>query len=163
MDGNIELFFPKHATHVKNSTYTVLHATRIYHSSSKKWKPWFRWCTMRTKKKFAYAAESGIHWNFYRDEYKNNNNNKQQHLQSKPQETEDRFDCFIQLFQHLMDLHWDFNQRKLNGRKANEKEKGKNVLNTCHWIFNSFRVQLRFFWIVFSSQCIENGQSSTKY
>lgn len=31
--------------------------------------------------------------------------NKQQHLQSEPQETEDRFDCFIQLFQHLMDLH----------------------------------------------------------
>lgn len=24
---------------------------------------------------------------------------------ANPQETEDRFDCFMQLFQHLMDLH----------------------------------------------------------
>lgn len=38
---------------------------------------------MRMKKKFAYTVESGIHWNFYREEYKNKNIYKASHKKLK--------------------------------------------------------------------------------
>lgn len=95
-----------------------------------------------------------IHWNIIRggeEEEINTLSHTQPNIyKANPQETEDRFDCFMQLFQHLMDLHWDFNQRnwmetqKKDKAEEAEEEKGRNVLNTCHWNFNSFRVQLRF-------------------
>lgn len=53
----------KHWTLFRNMQHTNIHShmlvlarhtpsqnTRIYHSSSKKWKPWFRWCTMHERK-----------------------------------------------------------------------------------------------------------------
>lgn len=135
VDGNIELFF------LNIQTYTA-HNTRIYHSSSKKWKLKIKMMhdaakqkkrhTHRNKKQKRKSPEKmEFIQTFAADLQKNHRDWRQIWL-------------FYAIVQRLMDLHWDFNQyenewkQKTLERDREKRRQQKTFHSTCHWNFNSF-------------------------
>ena len=164
LNGNIELFF----FHFQTCKMHGIEDTRIYHSSSKKWKPRLRWCTMQKNHMVS------------RRKSKNGNSLKILPCAS------DRPSGWMSVYKEPQRLKTDLavlcNCSALNGfalrfqstkRMKRNRIGGKNVLSTCHWNFNSFFSRsIAIFWIVFPISvrereskcvCIENGQSSSKY
>lgn len=130
VDGNIELFSETCNTHTyvrENPTYTVIvpNATRVYHSSSKKWEPWFRWCsTMRVKKKFANIECECVwkNWNslkhyqrWRRRRNKHTLTHTTKYLQSKPTRDWRQIWLFYAIVPAFNGFALRFQSTKLNG------------------------------------------------